>query len=479
MIAVFLAENIYEMRRQSCSSDEVVHLPAGYTYLVKRDFRLNPEHPPLLKDLCALPLLFLRPRPRVDFSDPNWQQPSVVSQSVFGFRFLYGDPPRADQYLFWGRLPIVLLTACLGFFIFRWAQQLYGNAAGLLALGLYAFSPNVIAHSHFVTTDMGVTAFLTISFYYLWRFLRDTRTRDLCFAGLCMGAAMASKYSAVFLFPVGIFFLWIYSRPSLPLPQERKKDSSKSKGRRSRDRRGRPASFDWNAAIPRGFWRELFHFDRPKLKRVLIFSGLAFVVIQLSFVGSLNPMLYLRGALQVNANHNPFYESFLHGDFKRGGWWNYFLVAFLVKATSPFLLLIFARFIFLFKNLKKEWWSSMFLVVPSIVMFVAVSALADPLGVRYVLPIFPSMMVFSSGILRAVQKRALQGCVWGMLGWHIVSSLLAFPYSLSYFNEFVGGPSKGIYWLDDSNIDWGQELKGVKRYMDLNGIRVITLFSFS
>jgi hypothetical protein len=65
------------------------------------------------------------------------------------------------------------------------------------------------------------------------------------------------------------------------------------------------------------------------------------------------------------------------------------------------------------------------------------------------------------------------------LGWHVVSSLASFPYSLSYFNEFVGGPSNGIYWLDDSNIDWGQELKGVKPFMDANGIETVTLFSFS
>jgi hypothetical protein len=102
LIAVFMAENIYEMRRQSCSSDEVLHLPAGYTYLVKQDFRLNPEHPPLLKELCALPLLFLKPK--VDFSDPDWLQPSTMSQSKFGYSFLYSNPPRADQFLFWGRL---------------------------------------------------------------------------------------------------------------------------------------------------------------------------------------------------------------------------------------------------------------------------------------------------------------------------------------------------------------------------------------
>jgi hypothetical protein len=477
MIAIFLTENIYEMRRQSCSSDEVVHLPAGYTYLVKRDFRLNPEHPPLLKELCALPLLFMRPH--VDFSHPSWLQPSTISQSVFGYQFLYSSPPRADQFLFWGRLPIVLLAGWLGFFIFRWAQQLYGNGAGLLALGLYTFCPNVIAHSHFVTTDMGATTFLTITFYYVWRFLKDAKTRHLCFAGLSMGAALASKFSAVFLLPVCFFFLWIFLRRSPLLSEEPKHQTGKYLDQKAGDIRDRQAFSRATDDAPRSFWRELLHFDRSKLKIVLIFLSLALLITQLSYLGSLNPWLYVRGLMQVNANHAPSYMNYLHGEFKTGGSWNYFLVAFLVKATCPFLILIFIRFAFLLANWKMDWWPSMFLVVPSIVLFIAVSALADDLGIRYILPIFPMMMVFSSGTLKFLKKKAAFGCVWGLLGWHVVSSLASFPYSLSYFNEFVGGPSNGIYWLDDSNIDWGQELKGVKPFMDANGIETVTLFSFS
>lgn len=477
LIAIFLAENIYEMFRHSCSSDEVAHLPAGYTYLVKRDFRLNPEHPPLLKELCALPLLFMEPR--VDFKDRSWLEPSMVSQAVFGYRFLYSGPSSADQYLFWGRLPIVLLAAWLGFFIFRWAQQLYGNAAGLLALGFYVFCPNVVAHSHFVTSDMGVTTFLTISFYYVWRFLKEAKTRYLCFAGLSMGAALASKYTALFLLPVGLFLLWILSRPATSLSEAPKTQASKSPDGKTHNRHSQQASLSRDICVPRNFRRELIHFDRSKLKVILIFLGLALLIVQLSYLGSLDPSLYLRGVMTVGATHNPDDISYLHGVFKAGGWWEYFLVAFLVKATSPFIILIVIRFIFLFQNWKTDWWPSVFLVVPSVAFFIMVSVLAPPMGIRYVLPVFPIMMVFSSGILKFVKHMAARGFVWLLLGWHIISSLASFPYSLSYFNEFVGGPSNGISWLDDSNIDWGQELKGVKRYMDEQRISSVTLFSFT
>ena len=477
LIAVFLGQNIYEMRRQSCSNDELVHLPAGYSYLVKRDFRLNPEHPPLMKEICALPLLFMQPK--VDFTDPNWLQASSISQWEFGHRFLYSNPARADQLLFWGRLPIVLLAGWLGFIIFRWAQQLYGNAAGLLALGLYALCPNVIAHSHFITTDMGVTAFLTISFYCLWRFAKEGKTRDLCFSGLSMGAALASKYSALFLLPVALLFLWAFSRRMAPASARLQKHGNQALAGGERDRRDGKSSLDPDAFSPIGFWREFFSFDRSKLKVVIIFLGLALLVVQLSYLGSLDPLLYPRGALQVNANHDPNYEYYLNGNFKAGGFAEYFLVAFLVKATAPFLILIFIRLIFLLANWERDWRQSIFLVVPAAAFFVGVSVFAECLGVRYLLPLFPMMMVFSAGALHFIKKKAALVFVWGLLGWHCVSSLASFPYSLSYFNEFAGGPSRGIYWLDDSNIDWGQELKEVKRYMDKNGVEIVKLLSFS
>ena len=42
------------LRLESATFDETAHLPAGYTYLDRFDFRLNPEHPPLFKAWAAL-----------------------------------------------------------------------------------------------------------------------------------------------------------------------------------------------------------------------------------------------------------------------------------------------------------------------------------------------------------------------------------------------------------------------------------------
>ena len=66
----------------------------------------------------------------------------------------------------------------------------------------------------------------------------------------------------------------------------------------------------------------------------------------------------------------------------------------------------------------------------------------------------------------------------GLLGWLIFSNAAVYPHYLTYFNEIAGGPKDGYKWLLDSNYDWGQDLTGLKRYMDKNGIGEISLSYF-
>src|SRR5262249_27774016 len=147
------------MRQKSLTFDECAHLPAGYTYLRYGDFRMNPEHPPLVKMLAAIPLYVLHAR--ADTDDVDWKE---ARQWQFGWKVLYvwND---ADRLVFWGRVPIVLLSVLLGIAVARCAARLYGEGAGYLALVLYAVSPDLLAHGQLVTTDLGVTCFMFLSVY--------------------------------------------------------------------------------------------------------------------------------------------------------------------------------------------------------------------------------------------------------------------------------------------------------------------------
>ena len=162
LILIFCLQAVLALPRLSATSDEAVHLASGYSYWQTRDFRMNPEHPPLAKLIAALPLLVLQPK--LDTSTNVWNEPS---QYEFGFDFLYRN--NADRLLFWGRLAMVAVAALGAVITFLWSRDLFGPKAALLALGLYAFSPNLLAHGMLITTDVSVAAFSLLTLYLFWR----------------------------------------------------------------------------------------------------------------------------------------------------------------------------------------------------------------------------------------------------------------------------------------------------------------------
>jgi len=87
---------------------------------------------------------------------------------------------------------------------------------------------------------------------------------------------------------------------------------------------------------------------------------------------------------------------------------------------------------------------------------------------RYVLPIFPFVFIWASKVARAVELKhwKIASLAGAALIWSVGSSLYYYPHSLSYFNELVGGPKGGHYHLGNSNIDWGQDLLYLKRWLD-------------
>ena len=86
---------------------------------------------------------------------------------------------------------------------------------------------------------------------------------------------------------------------------------------------------------------------------------------------------------------------------------------------------------------------------------------------RYVLPIFPFVFIWIGRIAAvfASRQRIMQALFGATLAWSIASSLWIYPHSLSYFNELAGGPLGGPKYLLGSNIDWGQDLLFLKRWL--------------
>ena len=424
-IPFFSAQNF------SPASDEITHLPSGYSYWKTGQITLNPQHPPLIKLMASFPLLFMDLK--FDPQDPNLVG-RAKNEWAFGSKFLFSN--NADRLLFWGRLPVMLLSVLLAFYIYKWASEMFSHKAGLLSLFLYAFMPSMITNAQFVTTDLPLASFSFITFYYLWKFIKTRLKRHLAYAGLFLGLALSSKFSAVIFIPLVVFFVLIYA------------------------------------------WRfrqeDLALKIRRSVNLMILVALPALTVMYLSYLLPTDLGFYLKGLKTIYADWKPGYNFYLNGNFSPDGWWYYFLEAFLIKTPLPVLIALVASFLF-YKKIKIDNWSKALIFLPAFLFGLMTSLKAHNIGIRYFIPVFPFLLLYMGGLADQIKlgwgnikSKAVTATVVVLIGWLVFSSVRIYPDYLAYFNELIGGPKNGYKYLDDSNIEWGQDLKRLGKYQANN-----------
>ncbi|TSC74686.1 MAG: glycosyl transferase family protein [Parcubacteria group bacterium Gr01-1014_44] len=450
LLAVVFFIPFFSAQNFSPATDEITHLPSGYSYWKTSQIILNPQHPPLVKLMASFPLLFMDLK--FDPQDSNLIGPAR-NEWAFGSNFLFSN--EADRLLFWGRLPIMLLSVLLAFYLYKWTTEIFRPKAGLLSLFLYAFIPSMMANAQFVTTDLPLASFSFITFYYLWKFITTGLKRPLVYSGLFLGLALSSKFSAVIFLPLAALFIFIYA-------WRFRQDDLALKIRR---------------------W--------VNLTALMAFPALA--VMYLSYLLPTDPGFYLKGLKTVYADWKPGYNFYLNGLFSPDGWWYYFLEAFLIKTPLPVLIALAASLLF-YKKIKMDNWSKALVFLPILLFGLMTSLKAHQISIRYLIPIFPFLLLYVGGLaaifnlkldwrrsgdtfLSAVEKKYVHRSLQSKLilitaiilaGWLVFSSIRIYPDHLAYFNELVGGPKNGYKYLDDSNIEWGQDLKRLGKYQTSN-----------
>jgi len=499
LLLFMLVVAVLSMQDESAIMDEVAHIPAGYSYLTQRDMRLNPEHPPLLKDLSAVPLLFIKD---INFPDQldSWQN-KVNGQWDFGFNFLYNSNNDADKVIFWSRTSMLLILLLLGIYIFRWTKELFGSKTGLFALFLFAFSPTFIAHGRYVTTDVGAAVAFFVATYYFVKWLQSTNFQfsifnfQLLLAGVSFGIAQLIKFSLVLLIPIfGLLLLiWIFIRW-----RELKRNLFKlivSYG----------AKFIIILVI--GYLVVypvyLFHTSNYPIERQI--SDTDFISSQFP-IKPVNKVLvwmvkkpilrpyaqYLLGLFMVFQRATGGNTTFFLGDVTNKGWHHYFPIVYIIK--TPLALHIFTIIALLFiawfsfgkatedKQRFIRWLKKYFVELTALIFLAVYWGFSIKsnlnIGVRHVLPTFPFIYILISGQIKRIldytkkakpnskASLALSVLFAVLILWYALSSLLVFPYYLTHFNELAGGAKNGHIYVTDSNLDWGQDLKRLAKWVD-------------
>jgi 4-amino-4-deoxy-L-arabinose transferase-like glycosyltransferase len=443
---LFFFQGVFFIRANSQTVDEATHLAAGYSYLATGIFRLDIEHPPLVKLLQALPL-----RIAYGLSFPNPQYWDQRGDYLLGHDFLYDSAIPAERLLNLSRLVNLLLGGALIALIGWWTYRLWGFAAALLATALASLEPNLLAHSSLVTTDVGVALFMLLAVYLLWEYSKLPRWRLLTATGIATGLALVSKYSALLLLPiigltVGMLALLGGSR-FLPL----KRASERS-----------PAQNYVHAAV----------------LLCAIFFIASLVIPPAYFFQGYEP--WLAGLRRFQNLADAGRLAFFMGEYSYQGWCSYYIVAFVLKTPIGILLLVAASLTLYRFGKPLDLHQAVFLLLPVIFIFVAMTQSKVNIGLRHVLPVYPFLLIVAARLATVSFRPRWIGhaLIAAPLVFTAYSALRIAPHQLAYFNELAGGPEHGYRYLSDSNVDWGQDLKTLKAYMDKEQLPIIYLSYF-
>ncbi len=502
---------------EAITSDEVSHIPSGYYYLKTGRYLINPEHPPVVKDISALPLLVMNPTLPAIRDDIELNQTFTVdnkypyptfdfsrnlelenSQWDWGRIFLFNPSNNPDKIAFWARLSVLFFNSLFLFLLYVLITKVWNSRAGLIGIFLIAFSPFSIAHGSLVTMDfmsaiVQIIAIVAFSLY-LRKFVNKEQGiwKSFFVAAFFIALAMVTKFSSVIIIPVMflagflfvafrkkslkeiikyIFLAVIIGAISLFLISlfyylhVRNMDSGE-------------VLMQINYNYP----REFPAFGKGILSSLAVFNPLTMALTE-----------YLIGVMMVFSRMSDALQFiyFLGNTYRsEGAGPGYFPFLYLVKLPIGLILLNLLALVlasirlFFSKDSLKEKLNS-FLISPlSLILFsfaylYMLSSLSSNLqiGLRHIFPVIVAVSLLTAKCISNLWNKNLfkELKIKHLFGVAAVSIIItvawSFPDYLPYYNLFVGGTDNGYKIATDSNYDWGgQDVKRLADWVQKNNI---------
>jgi hypothetical protein len=122
LVLIYFTEMAGDVHRQSLSWDEGDHIFAGYQSWKTHDFGINPEHPPFVKALATVPLLFMHLE-----TPPSQHLPFFKDEAYFdGYNLIFhqrGGLAESKQIIFRARMFASILSVGMAILVcsrWRW-----------------------------------------------------------------------------------------------------------------------------------------------------------------------------------------------------------------------------------------------------------------------------------------------------------------------------------------------------------------------
>ncbi|MDP8213562.1 MAG: glycosyltransferase family 39 protein [Candidatus Euphemobacter frigidus] len=377
-----------------------------------------------------------------------------------------------------GRYITILISLLVGLLVFHWSNRLYGYRAALFSLFLYTFSPNIIAHSRLVTTDIYATGMITLTVYCAWRFTRQRSWKWALATAATLGISQLVKCTCMILYPIiGVLAL----------------------------AKAIPAFAHCSWINHRGRLKSIL---LQAIGGFLLLVVVSLVIINLGFLlnGSGTPLTEYQFISRTFSNLQILPEklaklpfplprpvltgldyliwegetgerppNYLFGEVRHGnrGFMGYFFWAFLLKVPLATQLIILLAIVFYIKNRKRYRFSSneIFLALPTVVFWTYINFFSVyNAGIRYSIMVFPLIFIFCGSLVEPWSRlgKSIRSLIFFLLLYLVVSVLSYFPHYISYFNELIIDRKLAYRVLGESNINWGQNQWYLKQYLKEN-----------
>lgn len=377
----------------------------------------------------------------------------------------------ADDDVVMGRYISLLFSLLLGLLIFKWAEALYNERTAIFCLALYLLCPNFLANGIFVSSDIFACFFMTLVFYYLWRFHKEQKLKYFLYFSIAAGLAQISKFSMVHLFvlvPLVSLIAILF-------------DSQKEK--KIRFKKILFLSFiflftSWfliNAAHL--FYQPFlplsqYEFLSNTFRQIQNLFGGTHLPIPLpsSYLGSMDMMFYSQqiGGGQPGSLHG---VPYILGQSQVDGFWYYYFVVLFFKMPIPTLLIFTASIIlFVLRFRKKEFLKNeMYLIIPSAYFIVYLSFFYNTqIGIRHIMIFFPLLFIFSGKLISAIIAWRKQYLLYVLIALQAFSVMRFSPHFLPYTNEFIPDKKMAYKKIADTNLCYGEGQKFLFKYLSEN-----------
>lgn len=444
-------------RRTGVTIDEPAHLLSANLYWQGKDTLDPGDMPPAIKIVGGwVPAFFFMlpipyDRPDIMAVNHEWDISLAMMDRLKNRRDI-------ERLFFYSRLPLIVFPLGCCLLLWWWGRQLFSPTAGLLMALAFSLSPSVLGHGYLFKNDLAASLSFLLFWWRCWAFWRNPRLVNSAWLGAALLFALMSKFSLYVLLPLAPAIVLARYLTLRPVPRKRI-----------------AAALALVLVIPYAgivaSWQ--FKVNRPSAQELSAISGDPAVPSALSAAfRSLRwlptPPRIRNGIVSLLRSNATDGSVYFRGQILPGGHPLYFLTALALKIPTVLLLLIVTGFgLAISAHLNRlRPATDLFWLLPPLIYLTLASFSSLQMGVRLVLPTRAFLVMFTGFTLEWLRRRRAFPIVAPLLFlWLSVRVLPQFPHYISFFNMWAGGPDNGLSWLSDSNLDWGQDLPELARWM--------------